>query len=114
MGFNRPYRLRAVTPLLVGLGIEAMALSVYMLLPVPARNDVAPQNADFLRWTHLPSWYMVVGVARLAPALFDHNMPVVLLLLFGLQATLYAAIFNGLIRCFKKKPVPSIGPIAKS
>jgi hypothetical protein len=105
MGFDRFHRLRSVTPLLVALGIEALVLLIYMLLPVPARNDVVPPNADFLQWTHLPSWYIVEGIAQLAPTFFDANMPVALLLLFGLQATLYALIVYGLTRYCRKNHV---------
>ena len=107
MGLYRSHRLETIAPLLIGLGIEALVALAYLSLPVTG-NDVVPPNPEFLQWTHLLSWYIVVGLAHLVPAFFDDNTGAAILLLFGLQATFYAAVVYGLTRCFIKKRVSSL------
>jgi hypothetical protein len=81
-----------------------LVASVYLLLPVRG-NDVVPPNPEFLQWTHLPSWYVVVGLARLAPTFFDNYTVVLVLLLFGLQATVYAVLAFSVTRGFRRRGV---------
>ena len=106
MGLERSYPWRVIVSLLTGIGMETIVVLVYISLPVKGHsfvgNDVVPANPEFLQWTHLPSWYIVVGIAQVAPDFFESHILVALLLLFGIQSALYIIIAYGLMVRFRK------------
>ena len=98
---------RTIAPLLIGIGLEFFVLLTRTLLALTALYDPWPPSSEFLRRTHLPSWYILLGIGSQWPRFFADYPSTALVLLFGMQTIVYAIIVRVLLQLAIKKTASS-------